>query len=200
MPPKRPRGRPDEGAREKLVQAAMTLFIEHDYEDVSTQDILRSAGVSRGALYHHFPGKLDLFEAVYERGESELVGGLASLMGEATGPFDALTRATHAYLVLCETSPYLRRIGLGQSQRVFGWERWRRAAMRHGLGLVIAMVGAAMDAGELTPRDPELTGQIILAPLIEGALLVLAADDPAAVRAEVEDLITALLRGLRPAA
>jgi hypothetical protein len=98
---------------------------------------------------------------------------------------------------LCETSPYLRRIGLGQSQRVFGWERWRRAAMRHGLGLVVAMVAAAMDAGELARRAPELTAQIVLAPLIEGALLVLAADDPAAVRAEVEDLMAALLHGLR---
>jgi AcrR family transcriptional regulator len=175
----------------------MALFIEHDYEHVSTEEILRRAGVSRGALYHHFPGKLDLFEAVYDQGESDLVAELASLMGEATGPLDALTRSTHAYLVLCETSPYLRRIGLGQSQRVFGWERWRQAAMRHGLGLVVAMVAAAMDAGELARRDPELTGQIILAPLIEGALLVLAADDPAAVRAEVEDLMAALLHGLR---
>ncbi len=174
----------------------MALFIEHDYEHVSIEDILRSAGVSRGALYHHFPSKLDVFEAVYDRGESDLVADLASLMGDATGPLDALARATHAYLVLCETSPYLRRIGLGQSQRVFGWERWRRAAMRHGLGLVIALVGAAMDAGELAPRDPELTGQLLLAPLIEGALLVLAADDPASVRAEVEDLITTLLQGL----
>lgn len=177
----------------------MALFIERDYEHVSTDEILRSAGVSRGALYHHFPGKLDLFEAVYERGESELIAEFAQMMGEATSPYDALTRATRAYLALCETSPYLRRIGLGQAQMVLGWERWRQAAMRHGLGLVIGVVRAAMDVGELQPRDPELAGQLLLAALIEGALLVLAADDPPAVRAEVEDLIGSLLRGLRPA-
>ncbi len=197
-PPQRRRGRPDEGAREKLVQAATNLFIERDYDSVATDDILRRAGVSRGAMYHHFGAKLDLFEAVYEHGESELVAHFAEVLGPATSPYEALVRATSAYLTLCETSPYLRRIGLGQARTVLGWERWRHAAMRHGLGLVIALFQAAMHSGELQPRDPEITGQLLLATLIEGALLVIAAADPPAVRASVEDLILVFLDGLRP--
>jgi AcrR family transcriptional regulator len=195
-PPRR-RGRPDEGARDKLVQAATELFIEHRYDDVATDDILRRAGVSRGAMYHHFATKLDLFEAVYEAGESELLGDFVVLMGEVTSPYDGLVRSAQAYLVLCERSPYLRHVGLGQARTVLGWDRWRQAAMRHGLGLVIAMVQAAMDAGELAPRDPALTGQLLLAALIEAALLVLAADDPAAVRPQAEELVCSHLAGLR---
>lgn len=197
-PTKRPRGRPDEGARDKLLDAATALLLERNYEDVSTEQVLRQAGVSRGALYHHFPTKLDLFEAVYERGESELVGRFAEMMGEANSSYDALVQSTRAYLMLCETDPYLRRIGLGQAQAVLGWDRWRRAAMRHGLGLVIAMVAAAIDEGDLEPRDPELTGQLLLAALIEGALLVLAASNPSAARAEIEATILTLLESLRP--
>jgi AcrR family transcriptional regulator len=149
-------------------------------------------------MYHHFDTKLDLFEAVYEQGESDLVAQFAEMMGQASTPYDALVRATRAYLTLCETSPYLRRVGLGQARTVLGWERWRHAAMRHGLGLVIAMFRAAMDIGELQPREPELTGHLLLATLIEGALLVIAAADPPAVRADVEELIVIFLDGLRP--
>ncbi|HET7483978.1 MAG TPA: helix-turn-helix domain-containing protein, partial [Solirubrobacterales bacterium] len=55
------RGRPSEGAREAVIEAARDLFVERDYARVSIAQILERSGVSRGALYHHFPTKLDLF-------------------------------------------------------------------------------------------------------------------------------------------
>jgi AcrR family transcriptional regulator len=194
---RRPRGRPDEGARDKLVEAATALFIERDYDEVPTEAILEAAGVSRGAMYHHFSTKLALFEAVYEKGEAELLGTLAVRMAPTTSSYDALVDAASIYLQVCETDPYLRRIGLRQARSVLGWERWRDLAMKHGLGLVIAMVQGAIEAGELESRDPTLTGQLLLAALIEGALAIVTASDPAAVRAEVDALIVNLLDGLR---
>jgi hypothetical protein len=59
------------------------------------------------------------------------------------------------------------------------------------------MVQGAIEAGELESRDPTLTGQLLLAALIEGALAIVTASDPAAVRAEVDALIVNLLDGLR---
>src|SRR4028119_890886 len=72
------------GARERLMQAGLELFLQRAYEDVPTEEILERAGVSRGALYHHFPGKIDLFRAVFlesERRNIRRIGGGGAARG-----------------------------------------------------------------------------------------------------------------------
>jgi AcrR family transcriptional regulator len=193
----RMRGRPDEGARDALVDAATQLFVEQDYAEVSTEDILIRAGVSRGALYHHFPGKLDLFRAVYEATEARAVERVGQAALAAAGPYEALVLASRAYLREAETSIELRRIGIMQSRAVLGWEGWREVASRLGLALTEAALGAAMDAGEIRRRDLKTTSHMMLGALIEGATLVATAEGPTAVRKEVEQVIMDLLEGLR---
>ena len=193
----RPRGRPDEGARESLIEAATELFIEKDYGAVGTEEILRRARVSRGALYHHFPSKLDLFRAVFQASEARVVERIALAAAEAAGPFEALVLASRAYLREAETSEELRRIGILQSRAVLGWEGWRDVASRLGLGLAEASLAAAMDAGEIRRRDLRTTAHVVLAALIEGATLVATAEEPARVRADVEQVAMDLLHGLR---
>src|SRR6188474_1573112 len=121
----RARGRPDEGARDALLEAATELFIERDYADVSTDDILRRAGVSRGALYHHFSGKRDLFRAVFDASEARVVERVAQSLAGLEDPFELLIAAAHSYLREAETSEELRRLGILQSRVVLGWEGWR---------------------------------------------------------------------------
>ena len=193
----RGRGRPDEGARDALIDAGTQLFIEHDYADVSTDEILRRAGVSRGALYHHFPGKIDLFRAVYEATETRAVERVAKAALDATGPFEAMVLTSRAYLREAETSIELQRIGIMQSRAVLGWEGWREVASGLGLGLAAASLGAAMDAGEIRRRDLNTTAHVVLAALIEGATLVATAERPGPVRKEVEKVVMDLLEGLR---
>ncbi len=67
-----------EATRDALIEAARELFAEHGYAGVGTEEIVRAAGVTRGALYHHFEGKRELFEAVYERIEAELTERIAT--------------------------------------------------------------------------------------------------------------------------
>jgi AcrR family transcriptional regulator len=191
------RGRPSEGAREALVRAAHDLFVERDYERVSTEAILERSGVSRGALYHHFPSKLDLFRAVFEDSERRVIERFTATAGDAATPFEALLAGSRAYLRLAETDEELRRIGLGQSRAVLGWEGWREAATGLGIGVMLAAVGAAIDSGELPPHNPEVTAHVLLGALIEAAMLVAVADDRAAARARSEAVIVDLLEGLR---
>ena len=113
----RRRGRPDEGARDAVIEAARELFVERDYAAVSTEEIISRAGVSRGALYHHFPGKVDVFRAVFVDGERKLVERLASV-AQPGAPFESLRAGARAYLRECETNVELRRIGLVQSRAV----------------------------------------------------------------------------------
>lgn len=190
-------GRPSEGVREALVEAAHDLFMERDFERVSTEEILRRSGASRGALYHHFPSKLDLFRAVFEASERRVLERIAAQIPAGRSPFETLEEAAMAYLRQCETDRELRRIGLTQSRVVLGWEGWRAAAAELGIGLVLSLVTAAIEAGELPPRDPETTALVLLAGLIEAALLIVAAEDRRAALKRSEAVIADLLAGLR---
>jgi AcrR family transcriptional regulator len=191
------RGRPSEGAREVLVQAAHDLFMERDYSLVSTEEILERSGVSRGALYHHFTSKQELFKAVFEASERRVLELVAAQAAIADSPFDALVESTRAYLRQSETNEELRRIGLMQSRSVLGWEGWREAATELGIGVALAVVSAAMEAGEMASHDPETTALVLLGAMIEAAMLIAVASDRQAARERSEVVVVDLLEGLR---
>jgi AcrR family transcriptional regulator len=171
--------------------------MERDYDQVSTEQILERSGVSRGALYHHFPAKLDLFRAVFEAGERRVVTRIAAEAAAAESPFEALLAAARGYMREAEGNEELRRIGLTQSRAVLGWSGWRVAAAELGIGAAVALVGAAIEAGELPRRDVETTAQVLLGAMIEAAMLVAVADDRAAARVRSEAVVVDLLEGLR---
>jgi AcrR family transcriptional regulator len=191
------RGRPSQGARDALVGAAHELFVERDYDAISIAEILARSGVSRGALYHHFPTKLDLFRAVYEANERRVLQEIAAEAPPDASPFEFLVEGARAYLRAAETDEDLRRIGLVQSRAVLGWEGWRETATELGIGLMLAGVKAAIDAGELPRRDPEALAHVLLGAMIEAAILIAVAEDRAVARERSEAVIVDLLEGLR---
>jgi AcrR family transcriptional regulator len=179
------------------VDAAHELFVERDYDLVSTNEILERAGVSRGALYHHFPTKLDLFKAVFQASERRVIDRIAAQAPASATPFEAILHLAKGYLRAAETDTELRRIGLGQCRAVLGWEGWREACGELGVGLAVAGATAAIEAGELPPHNPETVGIVVLGAMIEAAMLIVVADDPAAARERSEAVIVDLLEGLR---
>jgi AcrR family transcriptional regulator len=189
------RGRPSEGAREALIEAAHELFMERDYAQVSTDQILERSGLSRGALYHHFPTKLDLFRAVFMASERRVIEGITAQVPASSSPFEAIVFLCRGYLRAAEDDEELRRIGLGQSRAVLGWEGWREACA--GVGTALAGATAAIEAGELPARDPETTALVLLGTMIEAATLIFVAADPAAQRERSEAVVVDLLEGLR---
>jgi AcrR family transcriptional regulator len=171
--------------------------MERDYEQVSTEEILQRSGVSRGALYHHFPTKLDLFRAVFMASERRVIERIAARAAVSASPFDALLALAQGYLRAAETDEELRRIGLGQSRAVLGWEGWRAACAELGIGAALAAVSAAIEAGEMPPRDPETMAMILLGAMIDAAMLIVVAKDRPAARDRSEAVIADLLMGLR---
>jgi AcrR family transcriptional regulator len=171
--------------------------MERDYEGVSTEEILARSGVSRGALYHHFPTKLDLFRAVFIASERRVIDRIAARADSFSSPFEALLALARGYLRAAETDEELRRIGLGQSRAVLGWEDWRATCTELGIGVALAGVGAAIEAGELPPHDPETAAIVLLGAMIDAAMLIVVADDRATARERSEAVIIDLLEGLR---
>lgn len=180
-----------------MVEAAHELFMERDYEQVSTEQILERSGVSRGALYHHFPTKLDLFRAVFMASERRAIDRIAAQAPVSSSPFEALLALVRGYLRAAESDEELQRIGLGQSRAVLGWEGWRSACAELGIGFALAAVTAAIEAGELPPHDPETMAIILLGAMIDAAMLIVVAEDRTAARERSEAVIVDLLTGLR---
>jgi AcrR family transcriptional regulator len=180
--------------RAKLVRAARALFARHGYAAVGTEQIVRRAGVTRGALYHHFAAKEDLFLAVYEQVEHDLTAELVTLVSEATGPLEALRIGIRTFLDACRT-PEMQRIVLVDGPAVLGWERWREIAQENGLGLTESVLNAAVEAGEIEPIAVTPLAHMLGGALDEAALLVV--NDP-----DQTDTVAAtlerLLDGLRP--
>lgn len=173
--------------------AARRLFTEHGYDGVGTEEIVRAAGVTRGALYHHFGGKAELLEAVYERLEAESTERVARVVlgSELESPLEAMVAGVEAFLDEC-AEPELQRIALHDAPAVLGWDRWREIAAANGLGLIEASLTAAIEAGEIRPLPVRPMAHLLLGALDEAAMLVARDNDPVA-RAEVTTVLLTLL-------
>src|ERR1700754_85707 len=190
-----------EATRAQLLAAATELFAQRGYAAVGTEDVVRLAGLTRGALYHHFQDKRELFAAVHERLEQDLVIAIGERMSGAaspgaTDPMDQLLVGMRSFLDAC-TEPSVLRIALLDAPTVLGWARWREVDERYGLGLVIAALDAAMTAGVLRRQAVRPLAHLLLAALGEAAQLIAHAEDPHRTRAELEPALLTLLKGLR---
>ena len=195
--PKRTQAERTEATRTALIAAARDLFAQHGYAAVATEEIVRRAGVTRGALYHHFDGKRDLLRAVYEQIESELAARLAQAVSPGAGSLETLSRGADLFLDAC-LEPEVQRIALHDAPAVLGWEEWREIGARYGLGLIEALLRAGMDSGEIRRQPVTPLSHALLGALDEVAMLVARAEDPRAARAEAGETLAVLVEALRP--
>lgn len=182
--------------REALIQAALELFTERGYAGVGTEEIVSRAQVTRGALYHHFTDKRDLFRAVFERVEGDLMERIGSTMEGADDAWNLMVAGMRAFLDACE-EPAVKQISLIDAPAVLGWEEWREIDNRHGLGLTRAALQGAVKAGVLRPIAVDPMAHLFVAALSEAAFVIAHADNPRKARAEVEEALTQLVEGLR---
>lgn len=183
--------------RAALIDAARPLFAARGFAAVGTEEVVRAAEVTRGALYHQFDDKTELFAAVVEQVEAELTDRLAGgALAAATDPLGALSAAARELLELF-AEPGVERIMLLDGPSVLGWERLREIGMRYGFGLLTGALEAATAAGQLAPGPTLPLAHLLIGALDEGALYVARAPDKDAARAEVAATFDRLLDGLR---
>ncbi len=184
--------------RARLVAAARELFTERPYAEVGTEEIVRRAEVTRGALYHHFTGKRDLFRAVHEQMEAEVVERIGGQLAEAAeaDPIEGLRTGVRSYLDAC-ADPSFARITLVDAPAVLGWEEWRRIDGEHALKLIALGLEGAMDAGALRRQPIQPLAQLLLATMGEAGLVIANAEHPEDTRVEIEAALLAWLDGMR---
>ncbi|MET9486806.1 helix-turn-helix domain-containing protein [Nocardia sp. NPDC006630] len=188
-----------ETTRTSLINAARELFAARGYAAVGTPEIVEHAGSSRGALYHHFKDKQELFRAVYEQIQQQLMQQIADELArtETTDPLTAFEAALRMFLQSC-MEPERTRICLIDGPAVLGWQEWRALDEKYALGMVAASLQLGVDSGALRNDVPlRPLAHMIIAALGEAGLLIASSDDPAAARIESEAAVLAILDGLR---
>jgi AcrR family transcriptional regulator len=185
-----------DATRTALSAAARQLFTERGYAATSTTEIVERAGVTRGALYHHFAAKDELFRAVFEQLEGEVTKHVADEALTSTDPLEQLRRGTRAYLDAC-IDPAVQRVVLLDGPSVLGWETWQEIEQRYGYGLVLAGIEAAIGAGLISAQPVEPLAHVLFGALTEAGMVVARADEPRTARADMEAAMDRLLDGLR---
>jgi AcrR family transcriptional regulator len=152
-----------------LLVAGRELFGKHGYAGVSSATVAAAAGVTTGAMYHHFDHKAALFRAVLEAVEADLA---AAVLQAAAGPDNPLVRLERGALAFLDAArePYARQIVLIDGPSVLGWERWREIDSRHHLRRLRGALVAAMRAGLVERRDPDALAHLLMGALTEAAL------------------------------
>jgi AcrR family transcriptional regulator len=177
--------------RERLLGAARELFAERGYGEVGTEELVRRAEVTRGALYHHFKDKRDLFRAVHEQMEEELAAEIGGKLAGIEDP-EQLLRVGISSFLDAVMDPAVMQITLTDAPAVLGWATWREIDAKYGLGLITAGLELSMQTGFI-PRQPvEPLAHLLLGGMGEAAMLVANG----ASRDEVEAALVAVVEGL----
>ncbi|HEX4559874.1 MAG TPA: TetR family transcriptional regulator [Mycobacterium sp.] len=183
--------------REALIGAARPLFAEHGFSEVALETIVRAAGVTRGALYHHFADKTELFAAVFERVEGEVaarMGDAISAAGE-TDPLEVMKLGAGFWLDAC-SDPEVQRIVLVDAPAVLGSSRWSEIGNRYNIGLVRALLTSAIETGRI-PRQPvEATALTMLGAMREATLYIARAEQHDQARQDASAVVDRLIDAL----
>jgi AcrR family transcriptional regulator len=183
--------------REALVDAARELFAEHGYAGVSTEQVVRAARVTRGALYHHFADKRELMEAVFASVDHPLVARVRQRVEDEQDPWKALELTITAFFDELGRDPTAQRIIFTEAPAALGWARWRELDGGRSPILVVERLRSAITAGLIAPRDPIATAHLFLGAVNEAGMFIAAKRNKPKARTAVQADLLALLAGLR---
>jgi AcrR family transcriptional regulator len=193
---KRRKAEQTEATRKALLKVARKLFADRGYAATATEEVVRRARVTRGALYHHFRDKQDLFKAVLHEEEARLAREVAAVALAQRDPWSQLIAGTRAFLDAC-VDPAVQQIVLIDAPAVLGWTAFREIDEAYFLSALKQTLSEAMEAGLIARQPVDPLAQIIFGASHEAAMLIAHATDETSARNDASAVITRLLEGLR---
>jgi AcrR family transcriptional regulator len=162
------------------VETARRLFAVQGFAATSTEQILGEAEVSRGALYHHFPSKTELFQAAFEAVEDELTAEVlaTATTGGETDPVRILEAGFGAFLDQC-VKPEVQRIVMLDGPTVLGWDTWHELDERYAFGTIKAVLSVLAESGRIDDEAVDPLSHLLLGAIMQAGMVVARAADPA---------------------
>ena len=185
-----------ETTRDAIVAAATSLFGDKGFAATLMDEIATAAGVAKGAVYHHFPSKEAVFEAVLRRTSDALAVDINTKVRDAPDALAMLTRGTEAYFEACSRGP-VGQIILKDGPAVLGWARWREIDEEHFGSALPRALAIAMDEGLVERQPVAPLARLLLGAATEAAAACAASADPTATGREHAAAFNKLIQGLR---
>lgn len=194
-----PRARKPSENRDKLIAVARDRMARKGFAATGTEEIVRAAGITRGALYYQFVDKQDLFRAVCESVVADLAGRLWSeTMSEVAREEDELRVGLKKLIASC-AEPDVRQILLVDGPAVLGMDEWRRIQEPATLGLLRHALGHLVEVGRLSAERVEPVAHLLFGAILQAAVEVGNAADSAHAERVYRDSLALLLDGLEGA-
>lgn len=184
------------GTQAAVMKAARKLFGERGFAATSVDDIAAASRVAKGAIYHYFKTKNDLFEAVFEQVSGDLVKEIDGAVRTEQDALAALASGTQLYFARCAKGP-TGRIILRDGPAVLGWRRWREIDEKHFGGKIPRALNIAMAAGIIARQPVEPLARLLLGAISEAAAACAGRRDIEMVGAEYARAFRSLLDALR---
>jgi AcrR family transcriptional regulator len=178
---------------DSIVGAARELFIARGFAATSIDDIASRAGVAKGAVYHHFESKEQIFQRVFEQMTGALAFEVATTAAAGKSTLDRFKRGTLKYLTSIAGDKF-RQVLLIDGPAVLGWEKWREIDTRY-FGSVMKSPMERTAHARVSAREMAAIGSLIAGAVSEAALVCATSDHR--VRA-ARDFTSALLKMLAP--
>ncbi len=184
-----------EATRRGLLDSAAEAFARKGYADASLDEIARAARLTKGAVYHHFGGKRNLFLAVYDEVHGEFTTGMQRAAEQVTDPWESFLAGIRVFLDACLTTRF-RRIALDEAPAALGWHAWREIEGQRAR-MLAEPLAELMRAGILKPEPAVLLARVVQGMVGEAGRAIAEAPDQGAARRDAEALVMGLLASLR---
>ena len=186
------RARGDQTRRD-LIDAGRSLFVEKGFFNTSIGELVATSGVgTRGAFYHHFKDKTELFRAVFEEVERDLTLRSVASPPRGADSWERLSAGLHGFLESA-LEPEVQRVMLLDGPVVLGWQTLRAIQEGNSIALINEMVREAIAEGVIDDQPVGELTHMVVAALEEGALLVAHAKSPARARQRAAKVLDRLL-------
>lgn len=194
-----PKAQQTEATTARLIEVATEVFARDGFAHAATEAIVARAGVTRGALYHHFGSKEGLFKAVLEHVQRQVGTRVEESVAGLDDPWEALIAGSRAFLK-ASLDPQVQRVMLTDAPAVLGWSVWRALDAEHSMRSLRAVLEALAAAGQLSPLPLDALTHLLSGAMNEAALWIAQSPDSEQALSEASTALDHLLAGLRRSA
>jgi len=180
---------------ERLLASARRLFAEHGYAATSLSDVVIDAGLTKGAIYHHFAGKEDVFREVFEREQRALAHAVGEAAWSERDPWDGIRAGWRAFLEAA-SDPAVQRITLLDAPAALGWQTAREIASSYTVSMLETGLARAMRLGRIQPAPEAALARLLYAAMCEAAMAIARAPGDPLTAIEMSEAVEVLLSGL----
>jgi len=185
-----------EATRDAIIAAATRLFGENGFDATRVDDIATAAGVAKGAVYHHFPTKESVFEAVFNAVSAGFANETINRARKTTDPLDAIVIGARDYIETCSVGE-TGQIILKDGPNILGWKRWRDLDQLYFGATIPRAIELSIKRGLIAEQPPEPLSRLLVGAITEAAMACAVSENPSREGRRHIRALRTMLEGLR---